>query len=270
MRSLFLAVLTGILIAPMIRGQELSAAEKEIVNSARSRYYNLENHGFVSATCSVSFDFSTVPFLPSENPAETQKLLRATQFSITMDRSGASSDFHYPADASNEGKRGAQSTANVLASLISGVFQTWPTKGLDGPIPAFDSQVKSATATADGYLLILNFPGDPVRIEMDKKYLVTEIVSVGGKIDEHPSYSPTPDGLIFVGNTAVDDTEQSGRILVKYELGNAIVDGLRLPTSVHLQVIPKINTRFSLNGCTVRKGVVLQVRPPASSERPSD
>lgn len=270
MRSLFLAVLTGVLLAPTIRGQELSATEKKIVNTARSRYYNLENHGFVSTTCSVSFDFSTVPFLPSEDPAETQKLLRATQFSVTVDRSGASTNFHYPADASAEGKRGAEPTANLLASLIRGVFLTWPTKGLDGPIPPFDSQVKSAIATTDGYLLILNFPGDPVRIKMDKNFLVTEIVSIGGKVDEHPSYSATPDGLIFVGNTAVDDAEQSGRILVNYELGNAVVDGLRLPTSVHLQVIPNINTRFSFNGCTVKKGVVVQIKPPEPSRRTSE
>lgn len=266
MRSLILSVLIGTLFTPIIQGQQLSASEKKIVDSARSRYYSLESRGFVSATCAVSFDFSTAPVLPSEDPRKIQKLLKASQFAVTVDRQGASVAFHYPAGASADERRAAESTSNLLSSLVRGVFLTWPTKGLDGPIPAFESQIKSATVTSDGYLLILNFPGDPVRIEMDKKYLVTEIVSVGGKIDEHPVYSQTPDGLVFAGNMAVDDADPSGRVVVKYELGNSIVDGFRLPTSVHLQVVPNIDTRFTFKNCAVKKGIAVRVNPPDYSK----
>jgi hypothetical protein len=141
------------------------------------------------------------------------------------------------------------------------MFLTWPTKGLHGPIPAFNSQIKSALETSDGFELILNFPGDPVRIDLDKNYLATEIVSVGGKVDERPKYSPTPEGLIFVGNRAIDN-EDSGKVDVEYELEDSIIDGLTLPSAAHLVVNSNINVRFRLDECSVIKGTVLSVLPP--------
>lgn len=261
MRSLFLAFLTGVSVAQMAGAKGLSPDEQKIVESARSRYYSLDGHGFVSATCSVKFDFSTVPILPSTNPAENLKLLKLTQFDLTLDRNGPTVSHMYPNGSSDDMQRRADQMANLLTSLIQGLFLTWPTKGLNGPIPAYDSQIKSAVETNDGYRLILSFPGDPVRIDINKDYLVTEIVSVSGKADERPRYSPTPEGLIFVGNVATDK-EESGLVEVKYELENSIIDSLRLPTTVHLQVHPNIDVKFALSGCIVKKGTVLSVQPP--------
>jgi hypothetical protein len=261
MRSLFLTFLTGVSIVQMAGAQRLSQGELKIVESARSRYYSLDGHGFISATCGVKFDFSTVPILSSANPAENLDLLKKTKFVLTLDRNRPTASYVYPNGSSDDMQRRADPMAKLLTSLIQGLFLTWPTKGLNGPIPVYDSQIKSAVATKDGYRLILSFPGDPVRIDMNKDYLVTEIVSVSGKVDEWPRYSPSPDGLIYVGNVA-NDKEESGPVEVKYELENSIIDGLRLPTTIHLQVQSNIDVRYTLTDCKVNKGTVLSVESP--------
>src|ERR1039458_1150582 len=96
--------------------------------------------------------------------------------------------------------------------------------------------------------------------------LVTEIVSVSGKVDERPQYSPTPEGLIYVGNVATDK-EESGPVEVKYELESSIIDGLRLPTTVHLQVQSNIDVRYALTDCKVKKGIVISVKTPKTDAK---
>lgn len=265
MRLLSLALLALMPATNVVTAQALSPGEQEIVDSARSHYYNLDLNGFLSYKCSVKFDFSTVPILPSDNPPENLALLKSTQFVITEDRNGPTVSHTYPSGISQSAERRTDPTTNLLTSLVKGLFLTWPTKGLHGPIPSFNSQIESVAKTSDGFEFILSFPGDPVRIDLDRNYLVTEIVSVGGKVDETPRYSPTPEGLVFVGNHAIDD-EDSGRIDVEYELVSSIVDGMRLPTSAHLVVKPNIDVRLALDECSVNKGTVLKVLPPKPPE----
>jgi hypothetical protein len=250
-----------------ISGQGLSTSEKQIVESARSKYYNLEGLGFQSATCKVNFDFSTIPSLAAEDKEATYRLLRAIRFSLNLERKNPSVFYSYPLGTSDTAQQRAAPTTNLLKSLAMGVFQTWPTKGLRGPIPAFDSQIQGAVATDDGYVVTLKVPGGPVQVEMNKDYLVRRIVSVGGKIDERPLYAATPEGLIFAGVYVIDDSEQGGRVEVQYELENTIVDGLRLPTFVHLRVNQNIDVKFSLSDCSVEKGRVLFLKPPAVADQ---
>ena len=173
----------------------------------------------------------------------------------------------YPGGTSENVQKSAAPLAGVLTSLVQGLFLTWPAKGLDGPIPALDSQIKSVAATPSGYEIVLNVPGGPVRIELDKEFLVTEISSVGGKVDEHPVYTATGEGLIFTGNRASDSTQPGSPTRIEYELDSAVLDGLRLPTSVHLKVNENIDVRYSLRGCSVVKGTVIVVKASPSGPK---
>jgi hypothetical protein len=250
-------------------GQQLSAADVKLVGSARARYYNLEAAGFKSLTCSVKFDFSTVPLLQPGSDDSTRKLLEATVFTFTLDgKSGPTVQHRYPSSASEGATQDASQVTNLLTSLVIGLFQTWPTKGLQGPIPPFDSQIESVASTKDGYTLVLRVPGEPVQVLLDKDYVVREIVSAKGKIEERPKYSPTAQGLVLVGNDAIDDTEQGGRVEVKYELGTSVLDGLRVPSSAHLRVNQNIDVRFALDECAVRKAMVIHVNPPPAAGKP--
>ncbi len=250
------------LFSAIAHGQALSAGDKEIVSSARARYYNLEAAGFQSLSCSVNFDFSTVPELPSANDDATRKLIQQTNFTLTLGGKGPKIEHHYPVSSSDAAQQRAAQTTNLLTSLVGGIFQTWPTKGFQGPIPPFDSQIASVTSTTNGYLFTLRVPGSPVRVSADKNYLVTEITSIGGKITERPTYAPSPDGMVFVGNSAIDDSEPSGRVAVEYELGTSVIDGLRVPTSARLRVNDNIDVKFVMEGCAVKKATVVHVVPP--------
>ncbi len=252
------------LLSAVCYGQVVSNGDRQIVSSARARYYNLEAAGFQSLSCAVNFDFSTVPQIPSANDEATRKLIQQTSFSLTLDRNGPRVEHKFPAGSPEAAKQQAAPATNLLTSLIGGIFQTWPTKGLHGPIPPFDSQIASVARTPDGYLFGLRVPGAPIQVSTDKNYLVTTITSIGGKITEHPDYAPSPDGMVFVGNDATDDSEPYGQVAVKYELGLSVINGLRLPTSVRLRVNENIDVKFVLADCSVKKAMVVPVLPPPS------
>jgi hypothetical protein len=144
-----------------------------------------------------------------------------------------------------------------------GTFQTWPTKGLEGPIPPFNNQIESIESGNSGYTFNLRVPGAPVAVHTDKNFLVTEIVSSGGKLHEHPKYTATPDGLVFTGNEGIDESQQAGTVVVKYQFETSAIDELRVPSTVHLQVNQNIDVRFSLSGCRAKKNQVVHVSPPS-------
>jgi hypothetical protein len=262
---------TCILVAIIANAQSLTTEQKSILAAARAKYYSLELNGFESASCKVSFDFSTVPELPSSNRADDLNLLEKSVFTLQLggtDRSPVTVQVDYPSGTTAQAIQNTAQLAGVLKALVQGTFQTWGTKGLHGPIPAFDSEVKAVTPTDTGFTVVLSYPGDPVRIELDRSFLVKEILSIGGKIDEKPVYTVSPDGWVYTGNEAVDNSEPTGKTTVIYELKSDVVDGLRLPTSVHLRVNQNIDTRFSLHHCEVKKGKVIQIAPPAKSPQP--
>jgi hypothetical protein len=261
LRSLSCGLIIVVVLAVRAAGQTLSDQDKQILALARARYYSLAGHGFQSVTCSVSFDFPTVPAV---GPDQGRALAESAHFTLKFDGKGPTVEHTFPAGTDAAGEQQAAPLVGVLTALVEGVFQTWPTKGFQGPIPPFDSEIESVSPTAAGYELVLRVPGGPVKMEMDKSYLVKEIISNGGKIDEHPVYTPTPDGLVYSANTARDELDQGEVSNISYELGNAEDDGLLLPTSVRIRVNQNIDTRFSLTGCKVERATVIQVSPATS------
>lgn len=259
-RSL-LAFLAAALLPLGLTGQQLSTLEKAIVNSARAKYYNLELHGLESFTCAVDFDFATIPYLPGSDREADGKLLQATAFQIKLDRNGPTVQHTYPTSSTNEEQTRVAPMTNLLSSLASGLFQTWPSKGIHGPIPAFDSQIDGAETVATGYIVKLHGAGKNARIELDKNYLATRIVTFNGTVDETPIYKMTADGLIFTGNTARDSSNPGSPVVVHYDIENALVDGLELPELIHLQVNQNIKMSFTLDKCAVSKGIVVNVKP---------
>lgn len=252
------------LLEAKAHGQQLSGSEKSLVDTARGKYYDLKSAGFQSLRCSVKFDLGTVPLLPTTSDDPNKKLLERTAFVLALDSNGRPSfEHHYPEDATEAARQAAAQVTNLLTSFVLGVFQTWPAKGLQGPIPPFDSQIESVAFNEHGYVFSLRVPGGPVQVMTDKNYLVTDIVSAGGKLKEHPTYIPSQGGLVFSANEALDESHPENPVEVRYELGTTVIDGLQIPSAVHLQVNQNIDVRFVLSGCAVQKATVLRVMPPA-------
>lgn len=190
-----------------------------------------------------------------------QDLLKAITLRLTLNDHGAATSVAFVDGTTEAAKQQIAPVVNVLNSLLTGLYQTWPTKGLFGPIPPFHTAVERVTATPQGYTFTLHVPGAPVTVTTDKNYVVTEIVSAGGTIHEHPTYIPTSDGLVYSGNDATQTTPDNP-IVVHYEQENAVIDGLRVPSGGRLRVNNNIDLRFTLESCSVKKATVVQVGPP--------
>jgi hypothetical protein len=234
-----------------------------MLKAARAKYYSLEQQGFQSATCQMHFDLSTLPVLQEKDAEEDRKGLAAMHFFLHLDsRRQPWVQVVYPDGTSNDAKPFYARYAENLQSIATGFFNTWPSKGLNGPIPPFDTQVESIATTESGYSLLLRVPGGPVQLEMDKNYIVKKIFSTERNIEEKPIYASSPDGLIFAGNAMTGDMEQSGAMSVSYEIESKLVDGLHLPAAVHLQVNQTMDVRFTLSDCAVTKGKVIELKVP--------
>ncbi|GAA3753974.1 hypothetical protein GCM10022270_10820 [Terriglobus aquaticus] len=253
---------TALLLAALLSAsaQQLSQADQVIMDAARARYYSLQEKGFVSLACTVHFDAATVPLLPMLG-APAQDLLKATAVRLTLNDHGGTTSVAYPDGTTEAAKQQIAPVINVLNSLLTGLYQTWPSKGLFGPIPPFSNSVERVTPASQGYLFSLHVPGAPATLSTDKNYLATEIVSAGGTIHEHPTYTPTPDGLVYAGNDAVQSTPDNP-VVVHYEQQNSVIDGLRLPSGGRLRVNSNIDLRFTLENCSVKKATVVRVGPP--------
>ena len=262
-KPIWLGTVVAFIVPIGTLGQQLSSAEKSMADAARAKYYNLEAAGFQSLTCSVKFDFSTVPLLPSASDDPTRKLLERTLFIFALDGKGRPSvEHHFPDEATEEAKQQASQVTSLLTSFVMGLFQTWPSKGLEGPIPPFDSQIEHVAKTDQGYMFSLRVPGAPVEVTTDQNYLATAIVSLGGKVKERPVYVSTPEGLVFTGNDALDESHPGSQVEVRYELGSTMVDGLRVPSSARLRVNQNVDVRFALDQCSAKRATVLNVAPP--------
>lgn len=242
---------------------ELSHEEKSILDAARERYYNPDKLGLVSFRCGVEFDLSTVPItlLPAEDVAD-RTLLKGSEIIVKYERRGPTVSHSYPPGTSSISETNLTPLMNWMTSIVQGFFLTWPSKALQGPIPPFDSQIESVAHTQEGYSIVLRVPGGPVQVFTDNQYLVTKIVSVGGNVVETPTYSVTPDGLLYSGTHVINHDPQGGTSDIRLEIESSTSDGFRLPSSVRLRVDNTVDVRFALTKCSVEKGMVLQVSPP--------
>lgn len=257
-RFCWLLLLTPFLFHGKAVGQSLSKAGEQILRSARSRYYNLAGRGFQSATCSIKFDFSTVPAVGSD---EGRKIVEATRFTLHYSGEGTTVEHKFSNSNTSAAQREGAPLTDLLATIVTGVFQTWPTKGLQGPIPPFDSEIDAVSAKPDGYELVLRVPGGPAKVELDQQFVAREILSGNGNIDERPVYKSTPDGLVYIGNTAHILSENGAKTEISYELEPAEVDHLILPVSVRVRVNANVDLKFALTDCRVEKGTVVNVGP---------
>ena len=261
MRLWTLVFLPLLLLPRALQAQQFSTADQATLKTLRSRYYKLLDAGFGGMQCKVKFNLTTVPLISPSPLDPVRALLQKTDISLAVDTKGNPNvQLHYPEGTSPADIKQASQIFGLMRAFVAGVFQTWPSKAFHGPIPPYDSQIESIMPTPLGRTITLLVPGGPVQVLLDKQDNVTAIVSAGGKLQEHPVYSPGPAGLDFTANEAIDDT-QTARSTIKYEFGIGVVDGLRVPQSVHLMVNDNIDVRYVLEACTIKKVVVIHVDP---------
>ena len=136
-KPILLGTVAALVVPIGTLSQQLLPAEKSMADAARAKYYNLETAGFQSLTCSVKFDFSTVPLLPSASDDPTRKLLERTSFIFALDGKGRPSvEHHFPDGATEESKQQASQVTNLLTSFVMGFVPNVAFKGSRRPYPA--------------------------------------------------------------------------------------------------------------------------------------
>jgi hypothetical protein len=184
---------------------------------------------------------------------------------VKYERKGPVITHSYPDGTTSIVEAGVANVVDWMTSIVNGFFLSWPAKAVYGPIPPFDSQIEKVTPTPNGYQVILNVSGGPVTVEFDKQFLVTRVVSIHGMVDERPSFTETPDGLVYSGTHTFNANPQGEKSDVRFDIDSAIVDGMRLPSSVRVRVNDNVDVRFALSGCTVAKGTLVRVVPPKTN-----
>jgi hypothetical protein len=245
-----------------VQAQIPSPEKLKIVSEARSQYYNLEVKGLTSFQCQVDFDLHTLPeqILP-ETAIDDRKILKSMVLTLKVNHEGTHLEYsHRPSTMSSQ----AEQAANIIQSLVSGFWMTWPTKGLNGPIPPFDKWVKQIQVLPSGYEVSADsaLASGLQSIFLDKDLHVTRILSVGGKVDERPAYVQTADGLVYSGLDATSEDQSGGKTVVHFEIESALVDGFHLPQQVHMKVNDNLNVRFVMSACSAKKAnAVLKISP---------
>jgi hypothetical protein len=233
---------------------------------ANSLYYRPAEAGLVGFTCRVNVDWNTVPsqiLLPAEIAG--RKPLEQTRFFVTVDASGAPSARHeYTQDAPTWMRPAYDKLFELLSSLVSGTLQTWGTKYIHGPMPEV-RYVTGVEKTDDGYVVTASNPPAEFRDVLSSDYRVSEMVTKApsGDIDEHTGFSDSPQGLLLTSND-VTNREGDDTTHIVYEMTYQMAEGFRLPSALHLKVNDNIDMKFSFESCSVQKGKIVAVRPPAA------
>jgi hypothetical protein len=258
-RALYLCLLPW--LCAMTPAQNVSTQDAKIVNSARQKYYSLSDLGLVSFACKVEFDLSTLPpqILPTSD-TEVRKQLGELRMEIRVENGKPRVDVN--ASAELRASASAETPLSVMQSLVAGFWMTWPSKGLNGPLPPFTKWVESVRTEPAGYEIRAKSADGLVSSLLNKEFVVRRIVSAGGQVDENPIYTPTPEGLVYGGLTATSADGAGQKTLISYEIDSALVDGFRLPKSVHMKVNDNLDVRFAMNACTVKRAdALLKIAP---------
>jgi hypothetical protein len=148
----------------------------------------------------------------------------------------------------------------LLSSLVSGTLQTWETKYMHGPMPEV-RYVTGVEKTDDGYVVTASNAPAQFRTVLSSDYRIAEMATKApnNDIDEHTQFSDSPQGLILTSND-VTDREGDDTTHIKYEMTYLMADGFRVPNAMHLKVNDNIDTKFTFEGCSVEKGIVVKVK----------
>ncbi|ADW70476.1 hypothetical protein AciX9_3471 [Granulicella tundricola MP5ACTX9] len=241
--------------AKEMQAQELTGtARQRVLETARSRYYNLTGLGVKSFTCGVNFDLDTLSkgFLPAGDIAD-RALLQTAVFTLKVTSGGPTLKFQFPDGAQSQSEDVVAGATLWISELVQGFFQTWPLKGFAGPIPHQEKQLLGVAQDGEGYRITVKGPAGPMVLHLDRNSMVTEIQSQNGtasQIDEHPIFTSAPEGMVLTGNDT-QDTEPNGTTRARYAIDIGRVDGFMIPQRVRLLVGEHVDVKFALSGCKV-------------------
>jgi hypothetical protein len=257
----FAALLFVSLLSPSVHAQRLSPGDIKILDAARAKYYQLGRHGVGSFTCTITFDSLRLRIPDSQQAEPQRKLLQSTHLTLKVTPDGATLDHKYPTGMDEAAQQQVQPLVDNLGLLLQNTMPSWSRRSFFGPLPVFDNQVFSLTATPDGYLVIIQGPQQPILFQMNRDYLLTRVTTVDGKHDSRLTFAQTLEGWVLSREEGTDTLARGQTVDAENDIETTVVGAYRLPRSMHLHTNQNIDVRFTLTDCSVAKPDPLIVKP---------
>jgi hypothetical protein len=244
--------------------QDLTAAQQaDILQHARSLYYNPGANGLVAVNCEIKLDWSKVPraiLAPAENAGT--EYLRLTKFQLTVDSTGAQNITHdYPRGTPRQPIPTYDKFYDWASKVIGAFLMSWKSKAIQSPFPD-PKTISHFASTPDGYQVTTKYTDTTVVLSLSKDLSLTRILTlgVGQSLEERTTYTQTPQGLTL---TAVDATSTAadGTHHIAYDLTYEPTDIYRseisipFPNRVHLVLNDQVDMRFSFQNCLAKRGI---------------
>jgi len=219
------------------RTQSSEVDKKQILATARQKYYNLRRSGLIELEASLKPNWQAVADFRSHTAA--LEILEGMKLSISID-SESKLRMDHPTDLIPATEKAADYMKKIFDHLdqaVSRFISTWSVFMLTSPFSPVDSSYE-ITEFADRYQFSRKEGATNVVTLTDKDFRINEIRVTGEnlKASLKPLLKEAPGGLILNGYVANYETS-SRHTRVETSLEYQLVNGLQLPRKVNVNTV---------------------------------
>ena len=219
------------------RTQSSEVEKKQILATARQKYYNLRRSGLIEFEASVKPNWQVVADFQSNSDA--LKVLEGMNLSISID-SESKLRMDHPTDLIPATEKAADYMKKIFDDMdqaVSRFVSTWSVFMLTSPFSPVDSSYE-IKEFSDRYQFSRQEGATNVVTLTDRGFRINEIRVTGEnlKASLKPLLKETPGGLILNGYVANYETG-SRHTRVEARLEYQLVSGLQLPTKVNVNTV---------------------------------
>lgn len=217
--------------------QRSEVEKKQILATARQKYYNLRRSGLIGFEASLKPNWQAVADFQS-NP-DALKLLELLNFSVSID-SESKLRMDHPTDLIPTTEKAADSMKKIFDQMdqaVSRFISTWSVFMLTSPFSPVDSSYE-ITEFADRYQFSRREGETTVVTLTDKNFKINEIkvTGTGFKASLKPALKETSEGFILDGYESKYETGLR-ETRVEAHLEYQLVSGLQLPRKVNVNTV---------------------------------
>lgn len=231
-------ILVAVACAPGRAGtQNDEAGKKQILTTARQKYYNLRQAGLSEFQVNIKPNWQAVADFQSNTAA--LRVLEGIRFSISID-SESKLRMDHQTELIPTGQKASEYVDKIFADMdqaVSRFISTWSVFMLTSPFSPSESSY-DIKEFADHYQFSRPEGATNVLTITDKDFKINEIRVTGAtfKASLKPLLKETPAGFILNGYVANYDTG-SRNTQVEVRLEYQLVNGLQLPRKVNVNTL---------------------------------
>jgi len=244
---------------------QVTPSDEVLLKKARAIYDQPFLQGLVSFDCQVMFDWKahflellqTIP--PSAEP--TVSTLQAIQHRVFVDRSGAVVSA-VPKEPNLAGVLKGQELEQAFKQMVGGGINAWMPFGTNVILPMGSTKYQFEKLPS-GYKLVMNGPGVASTLLLEEDLRLTSGVSTQPQPMRFTTqFISGPHGLLLQSVKTSDTTGSGAEASFSYDYQE--VQGVQLPSMVHVKPATSELWEYHLSDCKVVKGIVIEVGLPKS------